>query len=485
MALFDTPIELSDELRDTPVDDTVDTSTSDTQKLILQDAECIVESINEAVRDLKTYERAYGHLQASKRAGIRIEQQIAVTQAQAIRVRLQGKYGTDVLATESVHTYSTPGGLTIALEEEEAKGKGFFAKIIDKIVEAFKWLWKKLTGLFSDGKDPEKIGESLEKTGEKLEKAVSGGAQINEAAIETFGPHKAFGFLGEPLTVEKITDYIKTTPGKIDPIKAACESANRAFDEYIAALKAVKDHNAEAYKGPFKHVGDLLNTTISHLGALGKAEDFDDAGGKGITDAVKGKSGAKIHTLDGFTGGYKLVFASYTNDKGNLEFKAQFGGKPAEVLKTEIKAAGGLSSYPLLRKAATDANEAFKKVHETFAKYIENRTKRLGELDALKNLVPGADSQAIGDIISLVGMYSQSIGNIVLASNTAYMHLLGGFDEVNKFLNEAIKSITADAPANEEAPTKTTEEPTAPEASPARKGKAKGGRKPKAATQTA
>lgn len=242
--------------------------------LVLQDRDYEQMSLDETVQVLETAFNDLERLQrlqtTTKKAHETSGGNLRQTLAASVLVReglsdLRKRYGSTGLVTESA--LYTGSNLVVVLEEEEKQTKGLFVRIWEQIAAAFKWVWTKLTGLFSSGEEKaEKKAEEAQKASEKVSDVIEQAAQngthpgFNEEMLSSYlavlGRH--YAFLGEP-TIEKIEAHLKVLEKNSVTLKDMVEKLTTIYQSWLELTKSITpDLTEEAYRTKFEGLIKLI-----------------------------------------------------------------------------------------------------------------------------------------------------------------------------------------------------------------------------------
>lgn len=217
-----------------------------------------------------------------------------------LRGRLEKRYGTmpGNFVLESAYHGS---GLVLALEEEEKSEKGFFARIIDSITKAFKWLWSKITGLFkSESESGDKqhdaareANDELKGKDDKIDQDKASDAMKSSLVLQ------AFGSAGPEVTPEIIIQALEKAIGlrerlaKIFSVSTQCFTLMTAFVKNEFAAGKFDESQAESL------LSTIANTIASEASRLPNCS-LEDLKKAGVISEGQTASEGTMHELTGF-----------------------------------------------------------------------------------------------------------------------------------------------------------------------------------------
>ena len=458
MSIFDTyndtPV-LSTELTSTEPDGQMflssndETETSERTKLIVQSAEFgtadidfVAESISQAVNDLGAITRMQVVIENAKNAPGVPAQLSGLSRARALRDRLQKRYGPlPVAAMESSQSNLGQPGLIFALEEEEKDTKGFFAKIIEKITKAFKWLWEKLTGLFSKEESAEKVAADIDATEAKIEAAVDNGTELSKLVVDTFGINRHFGFTGKPVTLSNVSKHLDEIHKRIPQLRKVMEGANAAFDALIKSTNEARNKPEGLDNSIASHISELIETAMSQIPS-GKAEDFEKAGNKEFVSVLHSSQGSKVFTYDGFIEGGVLALAVSPTPNHGVKFLSSFSkNAPKDNDKADVSGITLEEISRLNAQCKAIAND-IDKASKDLAKLTAANTAKTDALKRGLDSLPTDKGDSARYVLIYSG-YSTSISSLYANAASAYKAIGESRKAVKKFTEEVLAAIAS------------------------------------------
>lgn len=295
---------------------------------------------------------------------------LALKHSVDFRASLAKRYGGPRVAVEN---YSYNVGVLVALEAEAEEQKGFFTRIIDAIAKAFRWLWTKITELFSKKKDEAKT-EKAKKDIEKVKEAEKSGGKPVEEFITKDNTLKHFGFLGEHVTEAMVQDHIQKQHEHLKKMVAIIADASDFFEQLVNVSS--NDESPDGYMREMTRIGEaIMARSINTLPSSSK-DELTKAGALVENQAIDEGSAKK---LEGFLegGGYYAWIERRSNVK---MYASKF------VVPKEIKVAKKID-FPKAAKLEDmlKSSEELDKAIAESTKKILDTTKRSDELvDTLK-----------------------------------------------------------------------------------------------------
>ena len=250
-----------------------------------------------------------------------------LTTARSVRRMLMKKYGVDQYV-RAAETYHDRRSLILAIEEESNENtgsgdeKGFFAKIIDGIINAFKWLWEKITGIFSKKKDKETVEKEIakeEKATEELKAKVDSGEVKPPEKPELDKADSLlhrFGWIGKEVKPDDVLTHLTTLAENINAIAAIAREAIKEGSMFSDSIKEITPDNVND-KGSSKTVSatiaEMVKSVETEVLKLPKGSSSSIPGylkesveAKKNEDALT-KVGDSLVYLPGFINGSALV----------------------------------------------------------------------------------------------------------------------------------------------------------------------------------
>ena len=146
-----------------------------------ESAEGLIEHIDQAGDDMVNVLETHAMVVESIGSNNKAQMTAALAKARGLRRHLSSRYGSHGCSLPVVESIHVPVATVFALEEEAEEEVGFLRRIFRSIANAFKWLWEKLTGVFSSNKKKdEQLEKKDEKAGEAI-KAVEASPEKNES----------------------------------------------------------------------------------------------------------------------------------------------------------------------------------------------------------------------------------------------------------------------------------------------------------------
>lgn len=389
-----------------------------------------------------------------------------------VRSEVSRRHG-GVIATEAIYT---PSGAVLAFEEEDKKELSLIGRIVESIVNAFKWLWKKITSVFSS-KDPEEKEAGLEEAADKAEKAEEAGVEAGtvsemskpdtgdkeldkanedvikkrEDKIKKF--NSLLGRIDPPMEAAKITAYYKKLESEIQKIEAFFTTAVNSYNLYEKTVSELrKDNLSDAIITLSKTIPDMLMAGASRFEAVNAtvaAPYFSNV----FSEAI-----VKAYRLENLSWGKDLCVAESGGDTpGVVEISYKSISKYAPG---DIKAIHILSSTE--QKQLSDAIKAFGKKLKPLNEAAGKAAKSAKDPAGLKRIVKLFEEADLGEKVNKNELKKaiHTAGNrlIRIITTTAgvidelgKVHAIGvdWVKECSSILNEMARNINARKKGNE------------------------------------
>lgn len=176
----------------------------------------LISFIEKAAVDVDTITDTHSMVMESILSGDREKMKPALEKARLLRKNLSYRYGTSGCRLVAVENIRTSSVTVFALEEEAEEEVGFIRRILRSIANAFKWLWKKLTGVFSSGEKKEEAAEESLKKAEEV---------VKNATPETF-PDKGDTIDLSNVPHSKVLDWLEKSDDGSGMVKKIHELEN-------------------------------------------------------------------------------------------------------------------------------------------------------------------------------------------------------------------------------------------------------------------
>lgn len=318
---------------------------------------------------------------------------VLLRKAQAARISAAKNHGGSIAVEAACH----PTTVIFALEEESKREVGLIARIIDNIIKAFKWLWKKITGVFRS-KDPKKRDEELDSAIESSEKAESSGVQASEvgkmeaksvlekreASIKRVSSRLAA--VDATLNPSALISYYKRLQNEIPTIEKMCVAGGSAFNLYEKTISQLSPQNlTEGGSVIMKVIPEMLMASAASL------EQINASSAAAYATSLDADAIGAARRLQNIVHGKDLVVIQVgKNDAPANQIKSFYRGlsksQPAETSKIHI-----LSSQEQrqLGKELRDLGKKISAMNERIAKAAETARNP----DSLRQIVKLFENQ--------------------------------------------------------------------------------------------
>lgn len=349
--------------------------------------------------------------------------------------------------------------LIVALEEESSSSKGILTKIIDAVVNAFKWLWDKITGFFSKPKDESEKRNYVD----ELKTLIESGDELTETlVIENKMITNGFSYVGKALSVGQIEAVMKEHELLAKPLvvligavsdkgakakdvsnefkpDAAPEKINEAIKHYLDGVgEAVKSGMKDPYK-PAEHgnygfvkEGSAVDAANSYV--FGPIVTQKGPSLLGIIRLPPGKRGV---------GGYASGFNA---PKG--------GEKEAEAVKVTIGDRIGIV-YPFseeIVKYRASIDACYDDIKGKMSSMDSNTKAIISTLEKLKNDATRVKTQEGTSAIQDFTGFTKGVGKIQMS----LMATMAGLQTSIVYFEAVLSEVIAKAPKLQKAKAKAT-----------------------------
>lgn len=196
-----------------------------------ESAEGLIEHIDQAGDDMVNVLETHAMVVESIGSNNKAQMTAALAKARGLRRHLSSRYGSHGCSLPVVESIHVPVATVFALEEEAEEEVGFLRRIFRSIANAFKWLWEKLTGVFSRGKKKDeqleeksgKVAEEVKNLESNPEKDTSDSVTIDlgagdDAVLSWLGGDESFASLHRKM--EELDKILKDAGHGVDELKS-------------------------------------------------------------------------------------------------------------------------------------------------------------------------------------------------------------------------------------------------------------------------
>lgn len=196
-----------------------------------ESAEGLIEHIDQAGDDMVNVLETHAMVVESIGSNNKAQMTAALVKARGLRRHLSSRYGSHGCSLPVVESIHVPVATVFALEEEAEEEVGFLRRIFRSIANAFKWLWEKLTGVFSRGKKKDeqleeksgKVAEEVKNLESNPEKDTSDSVTIDlgagdDAVLSWLGGDESFASLHRKM--EELDKILKDAGHGVDELKS-------------------------------------------------------------------------------------------------------------------------------------------------------------------------------------------------------------------------------------------------------------------------
>ena len=196
-----------------------------------ESAEGLIEHIDQAGDDMVNVLETHAMVLESIGSNNKVQMTAALAKARGLRRHLSSRYGSHGCYLPVVESIHVPVATVFALEEEAEEEVGFLRRIFRSIANAFKWLWEKLTGVFSRGKKKDeqleeksgKVAEEVKNLESNPEKDTSDSVTIDlgagdDAVLSWLGRDESFASLHRKM--EELDKILKDAGHGVDELKS-------------------------------------------------------------------------------------------------------------------------------------------------------------------------------------------------------------------------------------------------------------------------
>lgn len=158
-------------------------------------------------------------------------------QAAYSRLAMAHRYpGPARLSTEAASISAGAPGLVLALEEERTEQRGLLIRIIDSIIHAFQWLWKKIVSIFKDTQE-DKSEEKAKQTQERLQPLSEKEVAIKDLMINDRELVKIYGYL-EEITPNKLLEAMYQIEKTTELLRQIAEGVQMSFKTLVEVFSS-------------------------------------------------------------------------------------------------------------------------------------------------------------------------------------------------------------------------------------------------------
>ena len=349
---------------------------------------------------------------------------------------LERRYGdVAVMATESLLEGSST---IIAIEEEEQKERGFFRKIWDKICAAFSWLWKKISGLFATGANPDKANEKSKDDLEAMKKLIADGVDIQKAEFELLGVKNAFGHLGNPIAMHAVAEHLKQMVSHLRVLESLATALETTFVDMVTT---VSKSNLTTEELVACNVSASAKIKAA-LGGFAKGQASDLEFNKDLAAFASNGTGAEIFILKNFCKNRTFAIvgaAAPGGDQANLMFKAGFGGPSVDNRAVECPMPS-ITDLEMIQGESFGVRKQFKTTAEHCEKLSKTSEGHVSKLAAAGNAVAGEDSELRSKTVELLKLRGDSLTQIQMSIVAAIMAANESATSVGEFITRYVEA---------------------------------------------
>lgn len=373
------------------------------------------------------------------------------------RVEVSRRHG-GVIVGEAIYTPMTS---VMVFEEEDKKEMGLIARIVDSIVKAFQWLWKKITGVFSSkDKDPEEKEKGLDAAADQAKTAEEAGVQagtIEEMAKASSGDKTAdaanedvikkredkikkfnslLGRIDPPMEAPKIIAYYKKLQEELQKVEALFTTAVKSYNLYEKTISEVnKDNLADAITTLSKTIPDMLMagaTRFESINATIAAPYFTDTFAQSI---------GKAYRVENLAWGKDLCIAESGGEQSGvvqISYKSTSKYTPGDVKKIHI-----LSSSE--QKQLSEAVKAFGKKLGPVNESAARDAKMAKDPTSLKRIVKLFEEADLGEGVNKAELKKavHDVGGRLIKIVTTLAGVIDEFGKVHSIGVDWVKECSA------------------------------------------
>lgn len=394
----------------------------------------VVLAIEHAAKVYERVNRMVVSLEEAKALPIKSQRQILAISTPTLR-GIYANYGMDEERWKPVYTLESSmsqENLIVALEEEEKDAKGFLTRIIDAITNAFKWLWEKITSLFSSGETEKSADQKGTEIYSDLERQIKSTPNLpSGASIKSGDINKYLSSIGSDV---KLSDVVPLTEEMVKEADAlvkfilavsTCLRETATVGERIKSTPTLETLNKEkeAFTTSIKKaVMDNISKTYNQeavKGFSGVPADVNAADSR-ILGPVLSKAGPMMCLLGAqANGGYKATVLKREKGEGSAKAALALPASLSEMLPFQEKinnlsVAVGRMNDDLKNKAS-----ALKADGNKVAEVLQSLKGTIDKGDEAAKAI-----KAFCDIAKSVGQIQGSV-----------VTMIGSFRETSNFLN--------------------------------------------------
>lgn len=358
-----------------------------------------------------------------------------------LRTRLSKKYGSmdGHFALESFHHGS---GLEDGLVAEAAAQKGFFRRIIDAIINAFKWLWNKLVELASSNDRKNKsISSENQKVKREVQELKTKIETVAQAAVEIDnGPLQAsLGCYGAKVGGSEIRQVLAHMQRNLEDIAKVYEAAFKSYENLVQKVERLQEVSDVEADTIVKSAMVAIESKMVHL-PHGNNQDLQDIEHRTANPDIDKLLSGSIRKIDGFLDAGKAVYWEIKPGAASeiVLFRSSFGTSAKEIKSATVMA-------PLVSEldALVDANdklgEHITALNKSYTAFPSKQAARLTERLAVSlNSFDVSESKEAHAVIAGIRKAGQSIQGLVVTTSHAQNAVLAVRAQTVEYFKKSI-----------------------------------------------
>lgn len=405
--------------------------------------EAVATYLSGAIDDVQALNLSMSLVQEAYKEGATAKSLQRLQAATLLRRSLCRKHGISMTPFLVVESLANKEGLIIALEEEATQQKNIFRRIWDSIMNAFKWLWEKLTSLFSKKPTPEEDKKALDGIDAALKKAKEDGVDFKALVVEGKTVRDAYGFLGNTLTAAMLITEVETAQKHLVQLEKLLEASDEVFTFLTnAASKITLSTTPEQHKATMQEASGMVAKHLTgyeklSLEELKTAIDLKDTSDIDNND---------IRGLKGCAYGKTLAVYHKNASDGVLMYKAKLSVAKGDYKDVKADVPDADDCLTLINSVLAfilKSSDVAKRFSESASDNTNKQTKLKGLVEKMMAADPEKpeEQKSVKATMSLFSTFSKAVGDFAIAAASGYTNTDNGVKTIKAYIIDISKAV--------------------------------------------
>lgn len=287
---------------------------------------------------------------------------------------LRSQYGSDrpIMVAESFATAQMFKYVTERAIEDQ---NGFLSRLVSFVFDAFKALWRKVSGFFKSSNRSFSVNAAIHKA-EKLEETFEADPEaLRIAKIEHDRTREAFGFLGQQVTLQELTTFAESMVRQMEQLDKLLFTVNDAFRLlFKEASQISQETRVDDIAEMRKQISQLIQQRIAAY-PRGSKKDIEATGAElRNRDVIE----SEIFKLSPFVKGAVLAIWAEYRENDEKVYQADFGAAQKATPAT-FKVTSAADCIKLV-KSAEKMSKCLSKYDERFYGIADDNARHAEDL---------------------------------------------------------------------------------------------------------